>query len=34
MFTEVFGALGLLLGLRSRLAALGVGVIMVVANNL
>jgi putative oxidoreductase len=37
MFTEVFGALGLLLGLLSRVAALGVGVIMVVApfaNNL
>ena len=37
MFTEVFGALGLLLGLLSRVAAVGVGVIMVVApfaNNL
>ena len=37
MCTEVFGALGLLLGLLSRVAALGVGVIMVVApfaNNL
>jgi len=37
MCTEVFGALALLLGLFSRVAALGVGVIMVVApfaNNL
>ena len=31
MFTEVFGAVGLALGLLSRLAALGVGFIMVVA---
>lgn len=37
MCTEVFGALGLALGLLSRLAALGVGTIMVIApfaNNL
>jgi putative oxidoreductase len=31
MCTEVFGALGLALGLLSRLAALGVGTIMVIA---
>lgn len=31
MFTEVFGALALALGLLSRLAAFGVGVIMIVA---
>jgi putative oxidoreductase len=31
MFTEVFGAVGLALGLLSRVAALGVGVIMMVA---
>jgi len=31
MCTEVFGALGLVLGLLSRVAALGVGVIMIVA---
>lgn len=31
MFTEVLGALGLALGLLSRVAALGVGVIMIVA---